>query len=66
MANLSPPSAGVHRHTCVVCMGERALFLIQRLAPDRAQDPPVFLAVFLAVFQAMSLSLISFFWTGCS
>ena len=27
MANLSPPSAGVHRHTCVVCMGQHDLVL---------------------------------------
>ena len=27
MANLSPPSAGVHRHTCVVCMGQSDLVL---------------------------------------
>ena len=29
MANLSPPSAGVHRHTCVVCMGQHDLVLVE-------------------------------------
>ena len=61
MANPSPPSAGVHRHTCVVCMGQSDLVLARFPAGTRSLGGG---PSFVGMYNALAPSLRTCFSTS--